>query len=304
MPKKLVYVFERIKVGLIKITTNIQWSWLQNEEQNQKKIVKIAEDVEAMKKTLTAMVTEIESGAKGSQAAYTIQESPFEAIISTRLDKISASLDATEETTRSLKETEKMVKNIEHKLKHGGGGSNEELERQSHILGNILNLATQTTEAIKKLPDKFEIQEMINGTSDKIDEINEGLIGNGDQGVAKILMHLDEKIATLVTGQEDLMKTTTDVQSMAEGFNEGVSQSYDQLLKEVKGLAKVEQVMIQTADNVMDTKRRIEYGVHQILLEVKNHIAVYVSVFSFPSGRRSRQTPREITQRHGQQKIR
>lgn len=26
--------------------------------------------------------------------------------------------------------------------------------------------------------------------------------------------------------------------------------------------------MIQTADNVLDTKRRIEYGVHQILLEI------------------------------------
>lgn len=216
------------------------------------------------------MVQDFESGAKGNQAAYTLQETPFEAVISTRLDKISAALDGTEDGTRLLKETEKMVRNIEHKLKHSsGGGSSEELERQSHMLGNLLNLATQTSEAVKKLPEKWEIQEMLNGTVEKIDEINEGLIGNGDQGVAKILMHLDEKIAILVTGQEDLMKTTTEVQSMAEGFNDGVSQSYDQLLKEVKGLAKVEQVMIQTADNVMDTKRRIEYGVHQILLEVK-----------------------------------
>lgn len=30
----------------------------------------------------------------------------------------------------------------------------------------------------------------------------------------------------------------------------------------------MEEVLIQTADNVLDTKRRIEYGVHQILLEV------------------------------------
>lgn len=29
----------------------------------------------------------------------------------------------------------------------------------------------------------------------------------------------------------------------------------------------MEEVLIQTADNVLDTKRRIEYGVHQILLE-------------------------------------
>lgn len=37
---------------------------------------------------------------------------------------------------------------------------------------------------------------------------------------------------------------------------------------QVQALAKGEKVMIQTADNVLDTKRRIEYGIHQILLEV------------------------------------
>lgn len=55
--------------------------------------------------------------------------------------------------------------------------------------------------------------------------------------------------------------------------NDGNNRKYDELMKEVKDLSKIEQVLITTADNVMDTKRRIEYGTHQILLEVAELIA-------------------------------
>lgn len=36
----------------------------------------------------------------------------------------------------------------------------------------------------------------------------------------------------------------------------------------------MERVLIQTADNVLDTKKRIEYGIHQILLEVNKAISL------------------------------
>jgi len=38
--------------------------------------------------------------------------------------------------------------------------------------------------------------------------------------------------------------------------------------KEIKGLGKVEQVLLDTADSVMDTKRKIEFGVQQIVFKV------------------------------------
>lgn len=241
-------------------------------------MLKVSDTVEDIQRTLGSVKKELESGSKGSQAAYTVQEGPLEASIAARLDQISASLESTEESKKALKETEKMVRNIERRLENGAstrssGDISKELEEQAHILGNLLNLASQTTETINRLPQKWEIQELVNSTAESLQEIREDLLANDDKGVALVLMKLDEKVATLATGQEDLMKTTTEVQSMAEGFNAGVSQSYEQLLSEVKGLSKVEQVMIQTADNVMDTKRRIEYGVHQILLEVSSQIS-------------------------------
>ena len=38
--------------------------------------------------------------------------------------------------------------------------------------------------------------------------------------------------------------------------------------QEIKGLANVEQVLLDTADSVMDTKRKIEFGVQQIIFKV------------------------------------
>lgn len=47
-----------------------------------------------------------------------------------------------------------------------------------------------------------------------------------------------------------------------------MSKSYESLTKELGALAGVERVLLQTGDNVIEAKRRVEYGVHQILLEV------------------------------------
>ena len=40
------------------------------------------------------------------------------------------------------------------------------------------------------------------------------------------------------------------------------------LTKEIRGLSNVEQVLLDTADSVMDTKRKVEFGVQQIIFKV------------------------------------
>ena len=47
---------------------------------------------------------------------------------------------------------------------------------------------------------------------------------------------------------------------------------------EIKGLAKVEKVLLDTADSVMDTKRKIEFGVKNIAFKVSNIIMWNFSV--------------------------
>lgn len=83
---------------------------------------------------------------------------------------------------------------------------------------------------------------------------------------------LDAKLKSLNEGHDkkydELMKSTTDLGEAIEILTSSFSTSYDHLKNDLASLGKIEQVMMQTADGVIDTKRRVEYGVHQILLEV------------------------------------
>merc|ERR1712055_638538 len=60
--------------------------------------------------------------------------------------------------------------------------------------------------------------------------------------------------------------------SMAESLFERVDTGYKELEEEIKGLANVEKVLLDTADSVMDTKRKIEFGVQQIIFKVSELI--------------------------------
>ena len=44
------------------------------------------------------------------------------------------------------------------------------------------------------------------------------------------------------------------------------------LQEEIKGLSNVEKVLLDTADSVMDTKKKLEFGVQQIIFKVSAFI--------------------------------
>lgn len=68
------------------------------------------------------------------------------------------------------------------------------------------------------------------------------------------------------------MKNTNEISEIIAMLAERFSTNYEKIRKEIQALSKVEQVMVQTADSVLDTKRRVEYGVHQILAEVSKQM--------------------------------
>ena len=92
----------------------------------------------------------------------------------------------------------------------------------------------------------------------------------------------------LLTASEDLKNIVVESGHMAENLFERVDSGYKDLEGEIKGLANIEQVeyclmnhhqdvmdddgndqvLLDTADSVMDTKRKIEFGVQQIIFKV------------------------------------
>merc|ERR1739844_518601 len=73
---------------------------------------------------------------------------------------------------------------------------------------------------------------------------------------------------------KDLKDIIVESGSMAETLFERVDEGYNKLEDEIKGLANVEQVLLDTADSVMDTMRKIEFGVQQIIFKVTELVEV------------------------------
>ena len=59
------------------------------------------------------------------------------------------------------------------------------------------------------------------------------------------------------------------------GGSEKMETSYKfWLQKEIKGLSNVEKVLLDTADSVMDTKKKMEFGVQQIIFKIGELVKV------------------------------
>lgn len=66
----------------------------------------------------------------------------------------------------------------------------------------------------------------------------------------------------------NIMDVLDDRASQTENLQHTVLENYSELSSQINSLKKVEQVMIHTADSVLDTKRSIEFGIQQIILEL------------------------------------
>merc|ERR1719412_1799427 len=103
---------------------------------------------------------------------------------------------------------------------------------------------------------------MINGLGNLLTDEDE-------TGVKRNLREaLDATETHILSASQELKDMVVESGSIAESLFERVDTGYKELENEIKGLANVEQVLLDTADSVMDTKRKIEFGVQQIIFKV------------------------------------
>lgn len=148
------------------------------------------------------------------------------------------------------------------------------LEVQRTHVEQILSDLKGVESKIQKMPATSDIIQNHNATLDSLQEMRYELNLKSEKTGVKLETKLKELEEKLGQNQDELMKSVTEISEMSENVYGDVAKSYEQLRGEVQALSKVERVMIQTADNVLDTKRRIEYGVHQILLEVGDLVKI------------------------------
>lgn len=249
--------------------------------------------VDTMNESIQSWMTKIENMVR--EQSERVEPTPvsasrvdaLEASISAKVDDIAAAVERVElhvlrptPTTTTVStpvmDTETLISRVEEKISQLQIVPKDDwhssfmgaLDDHGKILTEMKQLSRSTSQNLELLASKSEVQQLLNSTQETLQEMKYELIAESDKGIAKIENKIEEAQKGLSNNQDEIQKIVTDASVMAEGFYSDVQKSYEQLLKEVKGLAKVEQVIIQTADNVLDTKRRIEYGVHQILLEV------------------------------------
>merc|ERR1712223_1361958 len=91
----------------------------------------------------------------------------------------------------------------------------------------------------------------------------------GQMSLRKAIQTTEEHI---LSSSNELRDIIVESGSMAESLFERVDSGYQELEEEIKGLSNVEKVLLDTADAVMDTKRKIEFGVQQIIFKVSELI--------------------------------
>jgi len=162
----------------------------------------------------------------------------------------------------------RMNNKIEALSRGGGGGRTAILE----------TLAQESYDIISLLPTYIEhtrnaVYNVGNDTRTMFKDVESIMTEEEDIGGKKSLRKAI--VATeqhILDASKELKDIIVESGSMAESLFERVDNGYKELEEEIKGLSNVEKVLLDTADSVMDTKRKIEFGVQQIIYKVSELI--------------------------------
>ncbi|XP_050594423.1 centromere-associated protein E isoform X1 [Bombus affinis] len=181
--------------------------------------------------------TDVQSGT--TQALLTeIQD------IGTRLSDLEVSLEKIKEQSQ----------NIKKKLQEPQFDAISNIDNYTRMLPSIKKHLDDTSDQIKELPQITEMQTLHNETQTLLQEAKHTL----KDIVTKGLNNIENKLTENKDETKDnIGALRMDLANNAEHVNQ-----------ELNDLEKGQSVIVSMADHVLDTKRRVEYGVHQILLEV------------------------------------
>jgi len=163
----------------------------------------------------------------------------------------------------------RMNNKIDALSRGGGGGRTAILETLAQESYDIISLLPTYIDNTRKA-----IYYVGNDTKTMFKDV-ETLLGEEDDevtGKKSLRKALESTETNILTASKELKDIVVESGSMAESLFERVDTGYKELEDEIKGLANVEKVLLDTADSVMDTKRKIEFGVQQIIFKVSELI--------------------------------
>jgi len=162
----------------------------------------------------------------------------------------------------------RMNNKIEALSRNSGGGRTAILETLAQESYDIISLLPTYIDNTRKA-----VYNVGNDTGIKLKEVEAMLSDEDDVGgkmsLRKTIQATEQHI---LSSSNELKVIIEESGSMAESLFDRVDSSYKDLEDQISGLSNVEKVLLDTADAVMDTKRKIEFGVQQIIFKVSELI--------------------------------
>lgn len=159
-------------------------------------------------------------------------------------------------------------RSIRQSGRRGGGGSNAALTTLAKESFDILTLLPNYIESTKTA-----VSELKQDTQTNFAKV-ESLLGSEDGNNNSLANVLRDTESNIIGASNELKEIVIESGHQAETLFERVNDGYAELTEEIKGLSNVEKVLLDTADSVMDTKKKLEFGVQQIIFKVGELVQV------------------------------
>lgn len=233
----------------------------EDDETLSKKVEDLSDNVKGLRRQIGEMMSDKESTSKGL-------------------------LEQTEKLVNSkLASADEVISKIEEKLTHfyvtgpistpSPASRNSEWEEQisqtlQEIRSNINAVTTSkstTSDSGSELDREF-FETIANQTLESIEDMKIEVLAASDKSFTKTATRIKETVEHLDGSINEVLKTISDSETNTEGFQDGVKKSFVELKSDIVALGKLENILLQTADNVLSIKRGMEFNVHAITLEV------------------------------------
>lgn len=133
---------------------------------------------------------------------------------------------------------------------------------------NVIALPVTAPSSSNSELDREFFETIANQTLHSIEDMRIEVLAASDKSFTKTATRIKETVEHLDGSINEVLKTLSESDSNAEAFHEDARKSFTDLKADIVALGKLENILLQTADNVLSVKRGMEFNVHAITLEV------------------------------------
>ncbi|KOC63964.1 hypothetical protein WH47_01279 [Habropoda laboriosa] len=179
--------------------------------------------------------------------------------IENKVSEVNTRADVTLPPVDSISPVVSKLSDVESTLIERISKTESLLKSEAIKLKEVSNIQSGTTQAL--LTEIQDIGSRLSNLEVSLEKVKEQ-----SQNIKKKLQDIFTRGINVI--ENKLVETKDETKDTIGALRMDLANNAEHLNQELNNLEKGQSVMVSMADHVLDTKKRVEYGVHQILLEV------------------------------------